>query len=132
MPWFFWVLLWVVLGLIFLLSLVLGAIFLWRRAKALLAEAGRAQEELSAAYSSDAAALSAPASAKSALPVGWDAAFGDPALVRAVRDEERDGRVAARRERRIASLHAHGRPRRWEDLPQNSPEPEKGTTGPVA
>lgn len=115
MPWWSWILIWVVLVLLLLGMLVLGAMFLWRKARTLLAEAGRAQEQLTAAYSGG-EVLSAPESAKGSVPVGWDAAFADPAQVRSQREDDREGRVARRRQRRIDSLYANGRPRRWDDV----------------
>jgi hypothetical protein len=119
MAWWFWLLLWIVLVLVLLLVMVLGAIHLWRKAKGLLGEVSDAQEALARAYVPDAEPVTAPESARSSLPSGWDAAFADPAEVRRTREGERDARVAARRERRIASLYAHGRPRRWGDLDEN-------------
>lgn len=121
MPWWFWLLLWIVLALVLLLVLVLGTVYLWRKAKRLLGEVSDAQELLSQANNPDAVPLTAPQDARSALPSGWDAAFADPATVRQLRSQEKDARVEARRERRIASLYAHGRPRRWGDLDENSP-----------
>lgn len=115
MPWWSWILIWVVLVLLLLGMLTLGAIYLWRKAKALLAEASRAQEEITAAYSGG-EPLSAPDSARGSVPVGWDAAFADPAQVRAQRQEDKDVRVDRRRRRRIDSLYANGRPRRWGDV----------------
>lgn len=49
-------------------------------------------------------------------PVGWDATFADPTVVRAGRAIKRDERVEARRKRRIDMLWATGRPRRWGDI----------------
>ncbi len=120
MPWWFWLLLWIVLALVLLLVLVLGTVYLWRKAKGLLGEVSEAQELLSQANNPDAAPLTAPAEARTELPSGWDAAFDDPARLRQLRAEEKDARVAKRRERRIASLYAHGRPRRWGDLDENN------------
>lgn len=115
MPWWSWILIWLLLVLILLGMLVLGAVYLWRRAKGLLGEVGRAQEALTSAYG-EGTAVRAPDSARGTVPVGWEAAFTDPAEVRALREADKDVRVERRRARRIASLYANGRPRRWDDV----------------
>jgi len=115
MPWWSWILVWLLLVLVLFGVMALGAVHLWRRASGLLKEVGAAQESLSSAYDASAEPLRFEAE-RHGVPVGWDAAFADPAEVRAAKESERDGRVAARRDRRIASLYAHGRPRRWGDV----------------
>lgn len=115
MQWWSWTLIWIVLVLLLLGMLVLGGIHLWRKAKALLAEAGRAQERLTDAYAGG-EALSAPEGAAGSVPVGWDAVFSDPAQVRSQSQGDKDERVARRRKRRIDSLYANARPRRWNDV----------------
>ena len=115
MPWWSWALIWTVLVLVLLLVLVLGALYLWRKAKGLLGEASEAQEKLSAAYGGG-VPLEAPAEAAGTVPVAWDAIFSTPEQVRAQRSADQELRVARRRKRRIDSLYAHGRPRRWGDV----------------
>lgn len=115
LPWWFWFLLWTVLILLTLGAMVLGAIYLWRKAKGLWQEVGEAQSVLTAAYGQG-EAVRAPEDAATSVPAGWDAVFSDPVMVRAQKEADTRERKARRRERRIASLWANGRPRRWGDV----------------
>lgn len=117
MNWFMWTLLWLALSLGLIAMLAWGALHLWRKVRASLVDVSQASEKIADALQTDAEPVaSLSAEGRHGTPVGWDATFADPAVVRAARANQRDHRVEARRKRRIDMLWATGRPRRWEDI----------------
>jgi|GEM_PF-2460495 len=130
--WWAWALIWLVLVLLLVLLLVLGGIHLWRKATALLREASAAQEQL-APHLSGGTPVSAPATAATHVPTGWDAVLSEPSAIRDVAREDREERKERRNARRVAGLWATGRPRRWGDVvseEDGSVLPRGGEVGP--
>lgn len=113
MPWWFWILLWVVLALATLVFLGLCALHLYRRFMALAHEVGTAGDALALPPGQ---ALEEDVPAGSRPPAGAAALFRSPEAARAGYDAGKLARRRARRDRRMAGKRATGRPQRVRDL----------------
>ncbi|WP_372699273.1 hypothetical protein [Arthrobacter sp. JSM 101049] len=113
MPWWFWILLWVVLALATLVFLGLCALHLYRRFMALAQEVGTAGDALvlppGEPLEEDRRTDPLPA-------VGVAALFRSPEVARAEYDAGKLARRRARRDRRVAGKRARGRAQRVRDL----------------
>ena len=128
MNWFMWTLLWLALSLGLIAMLAWGVLHLWRKFRASMVDVAQAGDKVADALQTEADEVpSLPAEDRHGTPVGWEATFADPTVVRAGRAIKRDERVEARRKRRIDMLWATGRPRRWGDIHDNDEADVDGT-----
>lgn len=108
MPWWSWILIWVVLTAVALLLYVLIGYRLFRKFMAVLSEVQAAGSRLSFI------SATAPAAPEKAFQ---PAVFADPEEERRRYDEGKAVRKDARRERRVQRRIQHGQPRAWRDIP---------------
>lgn len=114
MPWWFWVLLWIVLLLGTVLFLVLAGIRLFRGMMRVVDEASLAMDKLSVPF--DRAPEAATAATAPDAANGPGSPFRDPDLVREEYEAGKEARRLARRDARIAVKYAKGQPQRVSDL----------------
>lgn len=115
LPWWFWLLLWVVLALGALLFLVLAGIRLFRGFMALASEAGDAMDRVGSSMDADPEPRTYPEILER-TPSGVAALFQDPEDARAARDAGKLRRSAAKREARIERKTRRGQAQRVGDL----------------
>lgn len=115
LPWWFWVLLWVVLVLGMLLFLVLAGIRLFRGFMKLLEAAGEAGDLMSSAMEPAADPVDYGVLPERA-PAGVAALFRDPDEAREAFDAGKAQRIENRRVRRVERKAARGQAQRFADL----------------
>ncbi|MFL4474765.1 hypothetical protein ACIPVK_12265 [Paeniglutamicibacter sp. MACA_103] len=115
LPWWFWLLLWVVLALGTLLFLVLAGIRLFRGFMALAGDVGEAMDRVGASMDADPEPRTYP-EIPDRTPSGIAALFQDPDDARAAHDAGKLRRSAARRNARIERKTRRGQAQRVSDL----------------
>lgn len=115
LPWWFWVLLWIVLVLGMLLFFVLTGIKLFRGFMKLVNEAGEASGKVSEALRQSDEPIDYGVIPPRA-PAGVPALFRDPQEARDTFDSEKEQRIEVRRARRVARKVQRGQPQRVSDL----------------
>ena len=115
LPWWFWLLLWIVLALGTLLFLVLAGIRLFRGSMALVREAGDAMDRVGNSMDARPEPREYP-EVTERTPAGIAALFQDPDEAREAHEAGKLRRSMARRNARIERKARQGQPQRVGDL----------------
>lgn len=115
LPWWFWILLWVVLVLGTVLFLVLAAIRLFRGSMRLVADVGEAMESIGVAMETPNETYAYPEPVDR-TPSGVAALFQDPEDASEAREAGKLRRSTARRDARVQRKTRRGQPQRVADL----------------
>lgn len=110
MPWWSWIVIWVALAALAALFAVVLGLWIFRRMMATVHEAETVGELLGNSDFARTAPSNTPASEVPAV-------FLSPATARALRDEGKKARGAARRERRVRMRTERNQPQLLRDLP---------------
>ncbi|GAB3619658.1 hypothetical protein GCM10027417_09180 [Glutamicibacter endophyticus] len=115
LPWWFWVLLWLVLILATLLLVVLAGVWLFRRFMKVLDDLGTATTQFGEQLAAEGTVVEyAPRTRR--YPSGTKATHGDPKKIRKKLEKGKAERIEARRERRVARRREREQAQNMNDL----------------
>lgn len=115
LPWWFWVLLWIVLILATLLLAVVAGFRLFKRGMSVVETLGEAAEQIGEGLAQEGTVVQYTENPRR-YPHGTDATHADPEQIRQLRDLGKEERIEVRRVRRVTRRAGRGQAQNMRDL----------------